>query len=85
VTNTLLSDCAEAETYVNGRIVIKRNRNAGIIGGINGLQIGGRELVELRKGILGRKKYPVLGIFHKTSPQPFPISLRDRPPHGEGA
>jgi hypothetical protein len=59
VTNTLLSDCAEAETEANRRMEIRRNRNAGIIGWINGLQSGGSELVRLRKGFLGRKKYPV--------------------------
>jgi len=44
VTNTLLSDCAEAETKVKRRMEIRRNRNAGIIEGINGLQSGGREV-----------------------------------------
>ncbi|MBN7800140.1 hypothetical protein J0A67_04665 [Algoriphagus aestuariicola] len=44
VTNTLLTDCAEAETDAKRRMEIRRNRNAGIIGGINRLQSGGREV-----------------------------------------
>jgi hypothetical protein len=59
VTNTLLSDSAEAEMEAKRRMEISKNRNARIIGWINGLQIGGSQLVALRKGILGRKKYPV--------------------------
>jgi hypothetical protein len=45
VINTLLSGCAEAETEAMRRKEIRRNRNAEIIGGINGLQVGGSELV----------------------------------------
>ena len=45
--------CAEAEADASRRIELRRNRNAGIIGWINGLQIGGSELVRLRKDFLG--------------------------------
>jgi len=49
VTNTLLSGCAEAETEAMRRMEIRRNRNAGIIRWINGLQSGGREVGIPRK------------------------------------
>jgi hypothetical protein len=55
VTNTLFSDCAEAETETNRRMEISRNRNAGIIGGINGLQSGGSK-VGLSKDVKAKDK-----------------------------
>jgi len=51
VTNTSLSDCAEAETEAKRRMEIRRNRNAGIIGWINGLQSGGSGVGETKKRI----------------------------------
>jgi hypothetical protein len=51
VTITLLSDCAEAKTEAKRRMEIRRNRNAGIIEGINGLQSGGSEVGKAKKRI----------------------------------
>lgn len=63
VTNTLLSDCAEAETEAKRRTEIRRNRNAGIIGWIKGLQSGGSEVGIPRKQKTRTKKIPSTGYF----------------------
>jgi hypothetical protein len=49
VTNTLLSDSAEAEMEAKRRMEISKNRSARIIGGINGLQVGGSDVGRPKK------------------------------------
>jgi hypothetical protein len=58
-----MSDCAEAEFEAKRRTEIRRSRNAGIIGWINGMLVGGSQLAGLRKEKIRTNKIPNTGYF----------------------